>query len=287
MIFYVQGEYVAQKDARVPVLDRGFLFGDSVYETVRSHGGRIIFWREHLARLRRSAELLEIDIEEQRICPLEVLRELLRLNSLAQSRIRIIVSRGEGGRDQLDGFRATWVVTIEPFEVLPEEKYEEGVAAVQVSIQRHGVASLNPEIKSSNLLNNVLARREAVRAGAAEGILLNPHGYLAEGAYSNLFWVTAQGELRTPALAVGILPGVTRQKVLQVARSLPLAVREVEALPVELDGAREIFLTSTSWEVLSVTRWNGQAVGHGRRGAIARSLREGLRQLYEDPEETA
>ena len=161
-----------------------------------------------------------------------------------------------------------------------------GVSAILVSVRRLGVASLNPEIKSSNLLNNLLARREAVRAGAAEGILLNPRGFLAEGAHSNLFWLGQDRILRTPALDVGILPGITREKVLAVARKLGIAVAEVEEPPEALIDAREIMLTSTSWEVLSVTRYNGSMVGDGRQGEVARALREGLRRLYDDPQET-
>ncbi len=172
----------------------------------------------------------------------------------------------------MTGFTPSWVVTIEPFEDLKESDVEAGVSAILVSVRRLGVASLNPEIKSSNLLNNLLARREAVRAGATEGILMNPRGDLAEGAHSNLFWLGPDGVLRTPALGVGILPGITRDKVLVVARGMGMTVAEVEAPPMCLLDAREIMLTSTSWEVLSVTTYNGVTVGDGRQGEAARCL---------------
>jgi len=188
---------------------------------------------------------------------------------------------------RLSGFTPTWVVTVEAFEELPEDLYESGVAAVLVSVARLGVASLNPEIKSSNLLNNILARREALKAGAYEGVFLNPNGLVAEGAHSNIFWITPEGILRTPTRTVGILAGVTRQKILQVAREVPMAVEEVEAGADELDRAVEIFLTSTSWEALSVTRWNGRTVGEGKRGRWARELRSRLRQLYQEGGQTA
>jgi branched-chain amino acid aminotransferase len=287
MIYYTKGEYVPHEVARVSVMDRGFLYGDSIYETVRARGGKILFWRDHLHRLCRSAFLLEIELDEERTDPLRILRELLRRNELQSARLRIIVTRGEGGRDQLTGFTPSWIVTIEPFEDLSEEQFETGVSAILVSVRRLGVASLNPEIKSSNLLNNLMARREAVRAGAAEGILLNPRGDLAEGAHSNLFWYTSDRGLCTPALGAGILPGITRDKVLAVARGLGIPVAEVEEPPDALLGASEIMLTSTSWEVLSITRYNGTVVGEGRRGEISRLLRAGLRRLYDDPAETA
>jgi branched-chain amino acid aminotransferase len=287
LILYVQGRFVPEDEARISVLDRGFLYGDSIYETVRARGGRILFWRDHEARLERSASLLGIEIDCERPDILSVLHELLRRNALAGARLRLIVTRGVGDRDQLAGFTPAWVVLCEAFEPLPEERYEEGIAAVLVQVVRQAVASLNPEIKSCNLLNNHLARREALARGAVEGVMANPQGFLAEGAFTNLFWVTAEGALRTPSLSVGILPGVTRQKILALARTEGIPVEEVTAPPDELRGAREIFLTSTSWEVLSVTAWNGERVGTGRQGELARTLRAALRRLYDAPGESA
>jgi branched-chain amino acid aminotransferase len=281
MITFVQGVYLPVEEARVPVIDRGFLYGDSVYETVRSVGGRILFWDDHALRLHQSAAMLGFELEPQPYDLLEVMRQLLVRNRLEDARIRIIVTRGVGGRDQIDGFVPTWVVLIEPFQTFDESEYRKGVAAVLVSVRRLGTETLNPEIKSSNLLNNLLARREARLQGAAEGIMLNPKGLLAEGAHSNLFWVTQKGVLRTPSRSAGILPGVTRQKVLELARSQSIPLEEVEALPDELDSAREILLTSTSWEVLGVTRYNAHLVGTGRQGEITRQLHQDLRDLYE------
>jgi len=287
MIYFVQGRFVPQEEATVSVLDRGFLYGDSIYETLRSRNGKVLFWKDHHERLHRSARLLDLEIGREEPDPLAILRELMKRNNLATARMRIIVSRGTGGRDQLDGFTPTWVVTIEPFIELTEEEYREGVAAILVSTRRMPIAALSPEIKSSNLLNNLLARREAVRAGAAEGILLNPAGLLAEGAHSNLLWVSPAGTLCTPPCSVGILRGVTRDKVLRAAHALGMPAAEVEAGPEALEQAQEIMLTSTSWEVLSVTRYNGRKVGAGARGEFSRRLREALRALYDDAEETA
>jgi branched-chain amino acid aminotransferase len=163
---------------------------------------------------------------------------------------------------------------------------------VLVGISRNAASSLNPEMKSGNFLNNLLARREARLRGAMEGIMLSPGGVLAEGATSNLFWIRG-GTLETPALSVGILHGVTRAKVLEIACAAHLALptsglaipglrelREVEAPPARLREADEIFLTSTSLEVFPITRWEGSPVGSGRRGPIARSLRQRLQALY-------
>lgn len=287
MIVYVQGRYVPDGEATISVLDRGFLYGDSVYETVRAARGKILFWRDHEERLRRSARLLGIEIEPGRRDPLAILRELLARNHLAEARLRLIVTRGVGDRDQLEGFSPSWVILCEPYAPPSIERYAAGIAAVLVGTVRNATASLNPEIKSCNLLNNWLARREALARGAHEGLMLNPHGFLAEGSFSNLFWVDASGEIRTPALEVGILPGVTRQKILALAGRMGLPAREVSAPPGELDSAREIFVTSTSWEVMSVTAYNGALVGDGREGTLARDLRAALRRLYEEPGESA
>jgi branched-chain amino acid aminotransferase len=286
VIFFTQGAYVHERDARVSVLDRGFLFGDSVYETLRAHHGRILFWKDHSARLSHSAQALGIPIGSVEPDPLEILRELLRRNGLEDARMRIIVTRGVGAGYEFEGLTPTWVVTCEPFEPPSEDTYAQGVDVVIVGITRHAVASLNPEIKSSNLLNNILARREAMAAGAVEGLLLNPEGFVAEGAHSNVFWVAGDGAVCTPALSVGILPGITRMKLIERARAEGLSVREVHARRGELEGAKEIFLTSTSWEALSVARLDGRQVGGGTRGAIAQMLRDRLRALYEREEET-
>jgi branched-chain amino acid aminotransferase len=287
LVLYVGGRFVPRSDARISVLDRGFLYGDSIYETVRARSGRILFWRDHVERLRRSAAMLEIDLGASAQDPLPLVREVIARSDLADARIRIIVTRGEGAADQLDGFLPTWVVIPEAFAPLSEEAYEAGISAVLVHVRRNAAASLNPEIKSGNLLNNILAKREAVRAGAGEGVLVNPHGFLAEGSYSNLFWMDETGMLRTPSLSVGILPGITREKILRVAREAGVPALEVREEPDALDRASEIFFTSTSWEALSVTKWNGRPVGSGAGGPMARMLRERLRALYDDPAETA
>jgi branched-chain amino acid aminotransferase len=287
LIFYVRGAYVPDRDACVSVLDRGFLFGDSVYETLRAHRGRILFWKDHLARLTHSAEALGIPLRVSDPDPVEILRELLRKNGLEDARMRIIVTRGVGADYDFEGLTPTWIVTCERYGPPSEDVYARGVAVVFVRIARLAAASLNPEIKSSNLLNNILARREAMSAGAAEGILLNPDGFVAEGAHSNVFWVAEDGVICTPALSVGILPGITRMKLIEIARADGRVVREVHARREELDGARELFLTSTSWEALSAATLDGRPIGGGGRGPVAQWLRERLRALYEREEETA
>jgi len=281
MIVFLNGEFVPEEKAVISVFDRGFLYGDTVYETVRAHRGRILFWEEHDRRLRRSFVLAAFEPDPRIDALASVFDRLLERNGLSEARLRITVSRGSGGVDQLVGFEHTWVVTARPFEPLPEARYEEGIEVVLVGVSRNDRGALDPEIKSGNFLNNLLARREARLRGADEGIMLSPSGLLAEGSISNLFWV-AEGVLETPALDVGLLPGVTRGKILDLARALPelQGVREVRAGAERLREAQEIFLTSTSLEVLPVTRFEGRPVGDARRGPVARLLRERLCALY-------
>jgi branched-chain amino acid aminotransferase len=183
----------------------------------------------------------------------------------------------------VSGFHHTWVVTARPFQAVPAAQYERGAAAVLVGVSRNSRGALNPEIKSGNFLNNLLARREARLRGADEGIMLSPDGLLAEGSMSNLFWVR-RGVLETPPVSVGILPGVTRGKILEIAMGGPieglLSCREVAAGPERLDQAEEILLTSTSLDVLAISSWEGRPVGRGQRGPVARELCQRLRMLY-------
>jgi branched-chain amino acid aminotransferase len=304
MLVYLNGDYVEEAEARVSVFDRGFLYGDTVYETIRTHRGEILFWSEHERRLRRSCELAAFEIEWGEVHLPAIVGELLRRNGLTEARVRITLSRGTGDPDQITGFHPIWIVTLRPFRSLPDDSYEAGVSAVLVSVTRNAACALSPEIKSGNFLNNLLARREARLRGAAEGIMTNPAGMLCEGAMSNIFWLR-RGVLETPALDQGLLPGVTRGKILALARASlgqpdrealtppgldrpgldhPISglhdVREVAAPPAALDMAEEIFLTSTSLEALSVTRWEDRPVGGGGGGAVANALRKRLRSLY-------
>jgi len=276
-IVYLNGEFLERDQAQVSVFDRGFLYGDTVYETLRTHKGRPIFWDDHLRRLRRSCELVHFEIEWEATRLESAVSELLHRNRLGEARVRITVSRGLGDLDQLKDFVPTWVITAAPLIVPPDASYQRGVEAVLVEAR----ISDNAEAKSGNYLNNLLARREARLRGAFEGIMCNGVGHLAEGASCNLFWVL-DDRLETPAATVGLLKGVTRAKLIEIARDEPSVaeVREVEIGPEGLEGADEIFLTNTTWEVLPVTRWEGRPVGTGAPGPTSRLLRRRLRSLY-------
>jgi branched-chain amino acid aminotransferase len=274
----VDGEITPAHEARVSVLDNGFTFGDSVYETLRTYRGRPFELSRHFRRLRGSAARLGFDI------PLgdEVLAA--RLDALlvgagnAESYIRFIVSRGVGDIsyhfERVSG--PTIVMVVKPYEEYPESCYTEGVDVAVVSVRRNHPDALDPAIKSCNLLNNVLAVREAQSKGALEAILLNQRGDVAEGAGSNVF-VVERGVLKTPPLSAGILAGITRDVLLELAPAAGIPVREETVTLAALTGADEAFVTSTLKEIAPIRRIDDRPVGAGRPGPVTLRLLQAFR----------
>jgi branched-chain amino acid aminotransferase len=274
----VNGVITPAEQARVSVLDNGFTFGDAVYETLRTYRGRPFHLGRHLQRLRESADRLGIalpipDAElEQR------LGALLTAAGNPESYIRLMVTRGVGEIsyrfDRIQG--PTIVMVAKPYEPLPADRYEHGVPVIVSSVRRNHPLALDPAIKSCNLLNNILAVREAQARGAFEPIMLNDAGEVAEGAGSNIF-IVKDGVVITPPLEAGILAGVTRAVVLEIGPAQGIRMRE-EALSVrDLLGADEAFLTSTLKEVVPIATVDGVAVGRGRGWVVTRKLLEAYR----------
>ena len=271
----VNGELAPAHAARISPLDRGFLYGDSVYETIRTYGGRPFLLDRHLDRLRRSAEALGIDTAKAPIDPGRAVREALERAATGadEACIRVILSRGRGGAgyDEADCGEPTLVVHVRPCPLIPDDWRREGVDVAIVAVRRNARESLDPAIKSSNLLNNLLAWRAARSLRAYEPILLDAAGSIAEGASSNVF-LAKDGRLMTPALEVGLLRGITRDAVLELARDGGLAVEEA-TLPAEhLRQADEAFLTSTLKGVLPIRRVDGWPLRDGRPGPLTRRL---------------
>jgi branched-chain amino acid aminotransferase len=265
----VNGRVDPPGTAAISPLDRGFLYGDSVYETVRAYGGVPFRLAAHLDRLRRSAARLEIDCDA---APVAVETETLRTLAAAgepEAAIRIVVTRGPGpiGYDVASCGPPTVVVYVRRRPELPRGWREEGVDVAIVATRRNAPDALDPAIKSGNLLNNFLAWREASRLRAWEPVLLNAQGRVAEGATSNVFAVR-DGRLLTPPLDEGILEGVTRAAVLEVARADGIPVGEAALAPDDFRRADEAFLTSTLKGVVPIRRCDGWPIRHGRPGPI-------------------
>lgn len=280
MLVHVNGRLVEEAEARVSVFDRGFLFGDGIFESMRAVSGSVFRLEPHLGRLRNSASIIGLTLPSPPRAIGVAVRETLARNGLRDARVRVTVTRGPGrpGEYVEAPGPSTIVIAASPFTGLDPAFYEKGVEAAIPRRRQVPRQALDPAIKSISRLSAVLARREARDRGAFEAILLDGEGNLTEGTASNLFLVQG-GTLLTPPAPQEGLPGVTREAVIGLAREAGLPVAERRLPEGALASAEEAFLTNTSWEVLPVTRVNGRAVGQGRPGRVTALLLDRYRDL--------
>jgi branched-chain amino acid aminotransferase len=275
----INGQLAPPAEARVSVFDNGFTFGDSVYETLRTYGGRPFALGRHLARLRASAGKLGIAIPQPDEQLAGWLDALLARGANPESYIRFIVSRGVGDIsyrfERVVG--PTVVMVVKPYEPLPDACFSEGIAVVISGVRRNSPRALDPAIKSCNLLNNYLAVREAFAKGALEALMLNEAGELAEGASSNLF-VVKDGRVATPPLSAGILAGITREVILELARPLSIPIGEQSLRVPDLLEAEEAFVTSTLKEAAPIRLVDDRPLGSGRPGPVTLRLLAAFRE---------
>ena len=269
--------------ACVPANDHGFLYGDSVYETICTYDRRPFLMDRHLDRLGRSAAAIRLVLPWGRDhLAQETTRTLTEARGDGEFAIRIVATRGTGplGYDPDLCPSPNLVILVRGLPPLTREEREIGISAVIASVRRNPIEALDPGIKSGNLLNNILAAQEAKDASADEAILFNTAGFLAEGTLTNVFFVKG-GHLRTPSLDCGILSGVTRELLLELAVVAELPCEQGNYSRDELLGADEIFLTSTTREILPVARIDGRPVGQGQRGPITQRLQGLFRRRVE------
>jgi branched-chain amino acid aminotransferase len=282
MWIYLQNRFVPKEEAKISVFDHGFLYGDGLFETLRAYHGVIFRVSQHLERLARSAGRLELSHPSRP--ELEtILYGLLKRNAFRDALLRLTLTRGEGeiGLDPALCGKPTLVVTARPFTGYPSEYYRDGVSAVIVEVRRNATSALDPAMKSTSFLNNVMAKLEAKKAGAHEGLFLNPEGYLSEGTTSNLFWVRS-GKLETPSPSVGLLEGITREVVIDLARKKNIPTEEGFYKPDAFFEAEEAFLTNSGFELMPLTRINGNPVGDGRPGPITRHLLHAFKEVVRE-----
>lgn len=265
----INGMLAPAEEARVSVLDNGFTFGDSVYETLRTYAGRPFALARHLRRLRASAGRIGIDLTTGDDVLAGWLEALLARAANPESYIRMIVTRGVGDIsyhfERVHG--PTVVMVTRPHEPPAASHYTEGLPVSIVSVRRNHPDALDPAIKSCNLLNNVLAVREAQAKGSVEAILLNHRGEVAEGASSNIFLVRGR-EVVTPPLEAGILAGITREIILELLPGLGIPAREKAVSVGDLEGADEAFITSSLKEAAPISTLDGRPIGAGRPGPV-------------------
>jgi branched-chain amino acid aminotransferase len=277
---YIDGKLYDKEDAKISVYDHGFLYGDGVFEGIRSYGGKVFRLAEHLDRLWDSAKAiwLEVPISKQQMA--KAIEDTLAVNGIEDGYIRVVVTRGAGtlGLDPNRCSHPQVIVIADLISLYPDELYREGLEIVTVSVMRNHPAALSPRIKSLNYLNNILAKIEGLQAGCMEALMLNHKGEVAECTGDNLFLVRRQ-RLLTPPNEAGILEGITRDAVIGLARGMDIEVAEVPLTKHDVYIADECFLTGTAAEVVPVVKVDSRTIGEGVPGPITRELMTRFREL--------
>jgi branched-chain amino acid aminotransferase len=278
---YISGTLYDKDDAKISVYDHGFLYGDGVFEGIRSYAGKPFKLDEHLARLYESAKAIRLEIPMTPDAMAEAIRETLRINGITDAGyIRLVVTRGAGylGLDPRRTSNPQVIIITDHITLYPDELYEKGLSIVTVSTIRNHPNALSARVKSLNYLNNILAKIEGVDAGCPEALMLNHKGEVAECTGDNIF-VVHGGIVKTPPPSAGILEGITRNTVIELARQAGREVREMNLLRQDIYKADECFLTGTAAEVIPVVTCDNRSIGTGKPGPVTRALREAFLKL--------
>ena len=270
---WISGRLYDKEDAKISVYDHGLLYGDGVFEGLRSYSGQVFRLEQHLKRLWESAQAIRLQIPISRDQMAKAVVDTLKTNEISDGYIRLVVTRGAGslGLDPNRTSDPQVIIITDHISLYPKELYEKGLEIVTVSIPRNHPAALSPRIKSLNYLNNILAKLEGLQAGCSEALMLNHKGEVAECTGDNIFLVRS-GELLTPPIDAGILEGVTRDAVIELAREAGITVQEISLTKHDVYIADECFLTGTAAEVIPVVKVDGRLIGRGEPGAMTRDL---------------
>lgn len=280
-LVYINGELVPESEAKISVFDHGFLYGDGVFEGIRAYKGVVFKLREHIERLYDSAKFLRIEIPMSKEDLMEAILETVRRNGLSDCYIRVVVTRGVGdlGLDPRKCSKPSIIIIARPMAPLLGKR---AVSLIISSVRRDGVDATNHQAKSLNYLNNILAKLEAINAGADDAVMLDSRGFVSEATGENIF-IVKDGRIMTPPPTSGILSGITRDCVIELAKSLGYEVVERELTPFELLTADEVFLTGTAAEIVPVESVNGRKIGEKIPGPITERLIREFEKLKGDP----
>lgn len=274
MKVYINGKFYREEEAKISVFDHGFLYGDGVFEGIRSYQRLVFKLGEHIDRLFESAQSICLEIPLGRARLIKAVCDTLKVNKLDNAYIRLIVSRGIGdlGLDprKCNG-NSTVVIIADKIALYPEKLYKEGLEIITVATVRNLPEALNPQIKSLNYLNNILAKIEAINCGYEEAIMLDALGYVAECTGDNIF-IVKRGELYTPPQCMGTLRGITRDTIIEIASKKGIAVHEHVITRHEVYIADECFLTGTAAEVIPVVKVDGRKIGSASPGSLTLKL---------------
>ena len=270
---WLDGTIVEEAEAKISVFDHGLLYGDGIFEGIRFYEGRVFRLSEHIERLYLSAKalLLKMPWTLEEIC--EATCETIRANGLQDGYIRLVVTRGVGdlGLNPYLCPTPSMFIIASGITLYPQELYENGLEVVTCSTRRPTPASLSPQVKSLNYLNNVMAKVEALKAGAKEGLMLNEQGYVAECTGDNVF-IVKKGVVYTPPVSDGSLDGITRQVVFDLCEELGIEIREVSMTRYDVYTADESFLTGTAAETIPMVKLDDREIGDGKPGPLSTRL---------------
>lgn len=280
MKIWLDGELVEESAAKISVFDHGLLYGDGVFEGIRFYNRRVFRLEEHIKRLFESARaiVLEIPWTQEEVCRFVV--ETVAANGLDDGYIRLVVTRGTGslGLSPYLCKRASMFIIASTISLYPAEHYENGLSVITCATRRPAPAALMPQVKSLNYLNNVMAKVEAIQAGALEAVMLNEQGYVAECTGDNVF-ILRDGVLHTPQVNDGALDGITRRVILELADQLGIPRVERSLTRYDLFVADEFFLTGTAAEVIPVVSLDRRVIGDGKPGPLTRRFIAAFKEL--------
>jgi branched-chain amino acid aminotransferase len=277
---YIGGKLFDKPDAKISVYDHGLLYGDGVFEGMRIYEGKVFRLREHVDRLYDSARAIHLEIPIGREKMIEDVNSTIRANNKRNGYVRLLVTRGAGslGLDPRKTTDPQIVIIVDDISLYPPELYAHGMEIATVATIRNHPNAVNPRIKSLNYLNNILAKIEGIQAGCQEALMLNHKGEVAECTGDNIFLVK-HGVLKTPPLEAGILEGITRNAVIELARAADVPVQETPLTRHDVYTADECFLTGSAAEIIPVVKCDARVIGNGKPGPVTQQLRERFQQL--------
>ncbi|MBI2808414.1 MAG: branched-chain-amino-acid transaminase [Planctomycetes bacterium] len=280
---YINGNYFDKPDARISVYDHGLLYGDGVFEGIRIYSGKAFKLKEHVARLFESARSIKLGIPISQAEMIQAINDTIALNNKHDGYCRPVVTRGAGslGLDPRKTSDPQVIVIVDDIVMYPPELYENGMEIATVSTIRNHPNAVNPRIKSLNYLNNILAKMEGIQAGCLESLMLNHKGEIAECSGDNIF-IIKHGVVRTPPIDAGILEGITRNTVIELARKGGYPVEEIAQTRHDVYVADECFLTGTAAEIIAVTKCDARPIGTGKPGPITKQLRDAYQRLVRE-----
>ncbi|WP_430452320.1 branched-chain-amino-acid transaminase [Rhodopirellula europaea] len=277
---YINGEYFSREDAKISVYDHGLLYGDGVFEGMRIYSGKVFALEDHMTRLYESARAIMLDIPIAIDALTTAVNETVAKNGLTEGYIRLVVTRG-GNQLGLNPFACEdpqVIVIADTISLYPEKFYTEGLELITASTIRNHPAALSPRVKSLNYLNNIMAKIEAIRAGCIEAVMLNTKGEVAECTGDNIFIVRGD-RLITPPIDAGILEGITRNTVIDLARENGIEVAEEAMTRHDIFVADECFLTGSAAEVIPAVKLDGRVIGDGKPGPMTQKLNAAFREF--------